>query len=143
MKITGPTMEAPNPTYLYQTGKKAYTRADWTNIGDEEHCATLGKDEPGLGPLKRLKHHTGGRSWTKPGKKSLGGYYLHEIPRQLGVLKVGSHGIIESEDKAQAFLRFFFPKMDTPVTNASMAAPLELPWQLITELEIQRSLKAA
>jgi hypothetical protein len=50
---------------------------------------------------------------------------------------------MENEDKAQAFLDTFFPKMDQPLKDPPIQAPLELSWPLITELEVQQSLKAA
>jgi hypothetical protein len=43
---------------------------------------------------------------------------------------------------AQAFLNSF-PEMDEPYEGPLNQPPLELPWQPITELEIQRSLRAA
>jgi hypothetical protein len=52
-------------------------------------------------------------------------------------------GSIENEDKARIFLETFFPKMDEPQEETLRQLPLELSWQPITELEIQRSLKAA
>ena len=58
-------------------------------------------------------------------------------------LHVGTNELTENEDKAQAFLDAFFPEMDKPHERPPTQAPLELPWQPITELEIQRSLKAA
>ncbi|ODM17236.1 hypothetical protein SI65_06911 [Aspergillus cristatus] len=58
-------------------------------------------------------------------------------------LHVDSNELVENEDKAQAFLETFFPKMDQPLEDPPVQAPLELPWPLTTELEIQRSLKAA
>lgn len=57
-------------------------------------------------------------------------------------LQVGNHELTENEDKAQAFLDAFFPKMNTPDDCLPTLTPLELPWQPITELEIQRSLDA-
>lgn len=58
-------------------------------------------------------------------------------------LQVGDQELIENQDKAQAFLGSFFPEMNTPDASATIPAPLELPWQPLSELEIQRSLKAA
>jgi ribonuclease HI len=58
-------------------------------------------------------------------------------------LHIDSNELVENEDKARAFLDTFFPKMDQPHEDPSAQAPLELPWPPITELEIQRSLKAA
>ncbi|KAG2000761.1 hypothetical protein GB937_010863, partial [Aspergillus fischeri] len=61
----------------------------------------------------------------------------------VSALHVGSNELVENEDKAQAFLDTFFPKMDQPLEDPPIQAPLELPWPPITELEVQRSLKAA
>ena len=58
-------------------------------------------------------------------------------------LRVGDNELTGNEEKAQAFLDSFFPEMDKPQEGPPNQAPLELPWQPITELEIQRSLKAA
>lgn len=55
-------------------------------------------------------------------------------------LKVDDQELIENEDKAQAFLDSFFPLMDTPEANSIIPAPLGLPWQPLTTLEIERSL---
>jgi ribonuclease HI len=58
-------------------------------------------------------------------------------------LKVNDHEVTENEEKAQAFLDSFFPEMNTPAAEMSTAATVELPWQPITELEVQRSLQTA
>ncbi|KAI2756346.1 hypothetical protein DTO006G1_7986 [Penicillium roqueforti] len=58
-------------------------------------------------------------------------------------LQDGTNEFIENEEKAQAFLNTFFPEMDDPQEDLPTQAPLELPWQPITELEIQRSLRVA
>jgi ribonuclease HI len=57
-------------------------------------------------------------------------------------LQVDSNELAENEDKAQAFLDTFFPKMNEPDEDPPVQAPPELPWPPITELEIQRALKA-
>ncbi|KAJ5346168.1 hypothetical protein N7452_004172 [Penicillium brevicompactum] len=57
--------------------------------------------------------------------------------------EVDDQELIENEDKARAFLDSFFPEMDTPEASSTTSAPLELPWQPLTKLEIERSLKAA
>ncbi|CEJ62645.1 Putative Reverse transcriptase [Penicillium brasilianum] len=49
---------------------------------------------------------------------------------------------VNSIHKAQAFLDTFFPKMNDPDEDPPVQAPPELPWPPITELEIQRALKA-
>jgi hypothetical protein len=58
-------------------------------------------------------------------------------------LRVGTSTLCENEEKAQAFLDGFFPQMDEPYGDSPTSAPLELTWQPITELEIERSLQAA
>jgi hypothetical protein len=58
-------------------------------------------------------------------------------------LKVNDHEVTENEEKAQAFLDSFFPEINTPAAEMSTAATVELPWQPITELEVQRSLQTA
>jgi ribonuclease HI len=58
-------------------------------------------------------------------------------------LHVDANEITKNEDKAQAFLDAFFPEMNEPHEDPLSHLPLELPWQPITELEIQRSLKTA
>lgn len=58
-------------------------------------------------------------------------------------MHVATNELTENKEKAQAFLDAFFPKMDEPDEDSLIRAPLELPWQPITELEIQRSLKSA
>lgn len=58
-------------------------------------------------------------------------------------LQVGCNELVDNKDKARAFLDTFFPKMDEPNDDPPTQAPLELPWPPITELEIERALKAA
>lgn len=58
-------------------------------------------------------------------------------------LQVGDNKLTGNEEKARTLLDSFFPEMDKPHENPPHQAPLELPWQPITKLEIQRSLKAA
>jgi hypothetical protein len=58
-------------------------------------------------------------------------------------LRVGANEHTGNEEKAKAFLDTFFPEMDEPCESPSIQAPLELPWQPITEQEIHRSLTAA
>ncbi|KAJ9481484.1 hypothetical protein VN97_g11989, partial [Penicillium thymicola] len=80
------------------------------------------------------------------GRKALESSHLHEATRGLGVragLARWYQRPTENEEKAQAFLDAFFPQMDEPDGESPTRAPLELPWHPITELEIQRSLKAA
>lgn len=52
-------------------------------------------------------------------------------------MHVGANKLTENKEKAQAFLEMFFPKMDEPHEGQLTQTPLELPWQPITELEIQ------
>lgn len=42
-------------------------------------------------------------------------------------LRVGSHDLLENEDKAAAFIDCFFPKVDEPEEDPLIQAPLELP----------------
>jgi ribonuclease HI len=58
-------------------------------------------------------------------------------------LQTGTEEHTENEDKARVFLDAFFPAMNTPDPTYLTTSRLELPWQPITELEIQRSLNAA
>jgi hypothetical protein len=57
-------------------------------------------------------------------------------------LQTGTTQLIDNEDKAQAFLDSFFPEMNQPDPRPQDATETELPWQPITELEIQRALNA-
>lgn len=57
-------------------------------------------------------------------------------------MHVGANELTENKEKAQAFLETFFPEMDEPHEGQSTQTPLELPWQPVTELEIQQSLRA-
>jgi hypothetical protein len=50
---------------------------------------------------------------------------------------------MKNKDKAQAFLNLFFLVMNTPDPGDPTILQLELPWQPITKLEIQRSLNTA
>ena len=58
-------------------------------------------------------------------------------------LQAGLNELTENEDKAQAFLEAFFPKMNTPEPSPLTVSDTELPWHPITELEIERSLRTA
>ncbi|CAG8891920.1 unnamed protein product [Penicillium nalgiovense] len=58
-------------------------------------------------------------------------------------LRVGSDDCTQNEDKARAFMDAFFPAMNTPEISPPTATETELQWHPITELEIERSLKAA
>ncbi|KAJ5642550.1 reverse transcriptase [Penicillium lividum] len=58
-------------------------------------------------------------------------------------LKVGSQELTQNEEKAGAFLKAFFPAMNTPDPSLPASPQPELPWHPITELEIERSLKTA
>ena len=50
-------------------------------------------------------------------------------------LKVCTEELTLNEDKAQAFMGTFFPKMAGTQEHFSTPAPPEIPWQTITELE--------
>jgi ribonuclease HI len=57
-------------------------------------------------------------------------------------LQIETTQFIENEDKAQAFLDSFFPEMNPPDPLPPDVTEVELPWQPITALEIQRALNA-
>ncbi|KAJ5839473.1 uncharacterized protein N7525_004661 [Penicillium rubens] len=65
---------------------------------------------------------------------------IYTKPREawgcIPALHVATNELTENKEKAQAFLDAFFPKMDEPDEDSLIRAPLELPWQPITELEI-------
>ncbi|EKV16381.1 hypothetical protein PDIG_09110 [Penicillium digitatum PHI26] len=58
-------------------------------------------------------------------------------------LRVGSDECTQNEDKARAFMDAFFPAMNKPEVRPPIASETELQWHPITEVEIERSLKAA
>jgi hypothetical protein len=59
------------------------------------------------------------------------------------ILQTGAEEHTKNEDKARVFLNAFFPAMNAPDPSNPTIPQLELPWQPITELEIQRSLNTA
>ncbi|OGE46890.1 hypothetical protein PENARI_c093G11063, partial [Penicillium arizonense] len=128
----------------------------------QESCAERGRhDARSITLFQGMQHKR--RSWTRTIEKVKASHwkqFLDEAgegklwkaatymkPREawgcVPALHVGTNELIENEDKAQAFLDAFFPQMDEPHEDLPAQAPLALPWQPITELEIQRSLKAA
>lgn len=58
-------------------------------------------------------------------------------------LKVDSEEVSDHHDKARVFLETFFPKMVDPNEETPIPQREEIPWEPITELEIQRALGAA
>jgi hypothetical protein len=58
-------------------------------------------------------------------------------------LTIGTREVSENNEKAEAFLEAFFPKMAEAEEEEIMTPPQEITWEPITELEIYRSLKAA
>ncbi|CEJ62845.1 Putative Reverse transcriptase [Penicillium brasilianum] len=128
----------------------------------QQSCASLGRDHPHTKDAFREMQESR-RAWTRTIEKARASrwkQFLDEAgegklwkaatymkPRDswgcVPTLRVDDHEVTENEPKAQAFLNSFFPEMSTPDDSVSTAAPLELPWQPITELEIQRSLKSA
>jgi hypothetical protein len=128
----------------------------------QESCAELGRDQARSTTLFQEMQQKR-RAWTRTIQKVKASHwkqFLDEAgegklwkaatymkPREawgcIPALHVGANELIENEDKAQAFLDAFFPEMDEPSEGLLTQAPLELPWQPITELEIQRSLTAA
>ncbi|KAJ5642734.1 hypothetical protein N7490_006734 [Penicillium lividum] len=103
------------------------------------------------------------RAWTRTIEKAKASYwkqFLDEAdegklwqaatymkPREtwgcIPALRVGSEELTQNEDKPKAFLEAFFPAMNTPDPNPPASPQPDLQWHPITELEIERSLKAA
>ncbi|THC91179.1 hypothetical protein EYZ11_009368 [Aspergillus tanneri] len=100
------------------------------------------------------------RAWTRVIEKTKASQFLDEAgegklwkvatymkPREtwgcIPALRVGSEELVQYEDKAKAFLDTFFPATNTPDPSPPALPQAELPWHPITELEIERSLKAA
>jgi hypothetical protein len=128
----------------------------------QEKCGELGRDHP-HSTIAFQEMQRSRRAWTRTIEKAKASHwrqFLDEAgegklwkaatymkPREtwgcVPALQVDDQELIENQDKAQAFLGSFFPEMNTPDANPTMPAPLELPWPPISELEIQRSLKAA
>ncbi|KAI2930363.1 hypothetical protein CBS147321_10551 [Aspergillus niger] len=58
-------------------------------------------------------------------------------------LKIGTTEVTDNQEKAEAFLEAFFPRMADPEEEELGPLAEELPWEPITEQEIYRSLRAA
>ena len=58
-------------------------------------------------------------------------------------LSIGDTEVHDNADKARIFLESFFPRMDEPEDEPEGASKEELGWQPLTEVEIERALKAA
>jgi hypothetical protein len=56
---------------------------------------------------------------------------------------VDSKEVSDNHDKARIFRETFFPKMIEPNEVTSIPRREEIPWEPITELEVQNALKAA
>jgi ribonuclease HI len=128
----------------------------------QESCAELGRHDPRSMTLFQEMQEKR-RTWTRTIEKVKASHwkqFLDEAgegklwkaatymkPREawgcVPALRVGTNEVTENEEKAQAFLSAFFPQMDEPCGDPLPPGPIELPWEPITELEIQRSLKAA
>ncbi|GAA3296697.1 hypothetical protein GCM10020218_080510 [Dactylosporangium vinaceum] len=125
-------------------------------------CAELGRDHANSKAAYRTMQQKR-RAWTRTIEKTKASHwkqFLDEAgegklwkaatymkPREtwgcIPVLRVGSEELAQNEDKAKAFLDAFFPAMNTPDPSPAPAPQSELPWHPITEVEIERSLKAA
>lgn len=128
----------------------------------QESCADIGRHDARSATLFREMQHKR-RLWTRTIEKAKAAHwkqFLDEAgegklwkaatymkPQEawgcVPALHVDSEELIENEEKAQAFLGAFFPQMNEPDEDWHTRTPPELPWYTITELEIQRSLKAA
>lgn len=58
-------------------------------------------------------------------------------------LVVGPNELTSNEDKAEAFMKTFFPTMAEAEEQPSPAASSEIPWHPITEREVYGSVRAA
>ena len=145
------------PDLKVQQIKANQLRRKW-----QESCAQLGREHSSSTTLFR-EMQVKRRTWTRAIEKAKASHwrqFLDEAgegklwkaatymkPRDAWgctpALQVGTSELTGNEEKAQAFLDSFFPEMNMPCDNLPTPTPLELPWQPITELEIQRSLKAA
>ncbi|KAI3049910.1 hypothetical protein CBS147353_11666 [Aspergillus niger] len=125
-------------------------------------CAQRGKEHASTAATFQLMQQKR-RAWTRTIEKAKASHwrqFLDEAgegklwkaatymkPREtwgcIPPLKVGSEELIQNEDKARAFLEAFFPAMNVPEPSQPASFRPELPWPPITELEIERSLKAA
>ncbi len=133
------------------------TRRRW-----QANCAELGRDHPSsIATFQDMQHKR--RAWTRTIEKAKALHwrqFLDEAgegklwkaatymkPREtwgcVPALQTGGEEYTKNEDKARVFLSAFFPVMNTPDPGDPTISQPELPWQPITELEIQRSLNAA
>ena len=145
-----------NPSLKTQQVEVNQLRRKW-----QESCAELGRDDTRSMALfheMQLKRRTWTRTIEKV-KRSHWKQFLDEAgegklwkvatymkPRDawgcVPPLKSGADELTINEDKAQAFLDTFFPKMAEPLESPTTPA-IELPWLPLTEVEVYRSLKAA
>ncbi|KAI2734534.1 hypothetical protein DTO013E5_9920 [Penicillium roqueforti] len=145
------------PDLKIQQTEVNYLRRKW-----QESCAELGRHDARSTTLFQEMQQKR-RIWTRTIEKVKASHWkqfldeagegklwkaaIYTKPREawgcIPALHVATNELTENKEKAQAFLDAFFPKMDEPDEDSLIRAPLELPWQPITELEIQRSLKSA
>jgi hypothetical protein len=57
-------------------------------------------------------------------------------------LKVGETEVADNQDKARVLMESFFPKMADPIQETPTTPKEEIPWEPVTESEIERALKA-
>ncbi|KAI2734742.1 hypothetical protein CBS147339_9742 [Penicillium roqueforti] len=81
------------------------------------------------------------RAWTRTIEKAKSSHWKQFLDE--AALRVGSEDCTQNKDKARAFMDAFFPTMNTPEISPPSATETELQWHPITEVEIERSLKAA
>ncbi|THC87303.1 hypothetical protein EYZ11_013252 [Aspergillus tanneri] len=114
---------------IQQTEEMQQKRRAWTRIIEKAKASHWKQflDKAGEGKLWKAA------TYIKP----------REAWGSIRTLHADTDELTENKDKTQAFIDAFFPKMDEPHEDPLYQSPLELPWQPITELEIQRSLKAA
>jgi len=128
----------------------------------QESCRERGKDHPttlNLFSEMRVKR----RKWTRTIEKTKSTHWndfldtassgtLWKAAAYMGPrdnyanippLKVGEREAVDNTEKAQALLRSFFPRMPEPTLESATSIREEIPWTPITELEIERALKAA
>ncbi|KAI3094034.1 hypothetical protein CBS147333_10045 [Penicillium roqueforti] len=124
-------------------------------------CAELGRHHP-TSIAAFLDMQRKRRTWTRKIEKAKSSHwkrFLDEAgegklwkaatymkPREtwgcVPALQVEAAQLTDNEDKAQAFLDSFFPEMNPADPRPPDVTELELPWQSITEPEIQRALNA-
>jgi ribonuclease HI len=145
------------PDLKVQQTEVNHLRRKW-----QESCAEYGRDHTRSAALFQEMQQKR-RAWTRTIEKVKKSHWKQFLdgagegmlwkaatymkPREawgcVPTLHVDSKELVENEDKATAFMDSFFPEMDEPDENPLFQTPPELPWPPITELEIQRSLKAA